>query len=418
MAVKKTHERILLADDSPETLEVLGRNLSRGGYAVTGATSVKQAEKLLREQAFDLVIADLRMPGVSGLELVRLVRETYEDTAVMMITGYATVESAVEAVKSGAEEYLPKPFTDEELMSAVERVLARLRATRLRRTRPFQGRLGLVGRSGGMRQALELLEKARDSGAHVLICGEPGTGRRAAARALCEGEGLWLGLDCSLLAAGTGQGRTSPFCSSELLPAGLLYLWGVESASREAHNRLAELLSRPASVTGCRIVAGGSESAAHPVENGGLPARILRLFEQNVVFLPPLRERGEDVVLLTEHFLEQLSARFRRSTPHLSPAALRAVKSYAWPGNAAELEAVLLSCLLRADDGPIDLAQFPAHIRDAVSTHPALDRPLAEVEEEYILRVLASVEGNKKRAAEILGIDRKTLRERIKSDTE
>lgn len=418
MTAPRRRERILLVDDAPETLEVLGRNLSRAGYAVDFAASVGEAQAVLRQHDFDLVISDLRLPGASGLELVRWVRERCPATEVIVITGYATVEGAVEAVKTGAEEYLAKPFTDEELLSAIERALDKLEAVRQRSGGESPGRLGLIGQCEAMRRAFDALERARASGSHLLISGEPGTGRRAAARAAHGGDGLWLAVDGALLAAAPGREHPALLLGGELTLPGTLYVWGVEAAPRQAQDRLIAALARPATADSCRILLGVPADVAELVEHGLLPSRLLRLLAAQQVALPPLRERGEDLPLLVEHFLARLSARLRRSPPVLAPATQRALRDYPWPGNLAELESVLLGVLMRTSGERVEVTDLPVHVRRLAADTLDLDRPLAEMEEEYVRRVLARAEGNKKRAAEILRIDRKTLREKLRSKSD
>lgn len=418
MTAPKRRERILLVDDAPETLDVLGRNLSRAGYAVAVATSVGEAQAVLRRDDFELVITDLRLPGPSGLELVRWVRENRSTCEVIVITGYATVEGAVEAVKTGAEEYLAKPFTDEELLSAVERATEKRESARQRTAGAPPGRFGLIGQCEAMRRAFEALERARASSSHLLISGEPGTGRRAAARAAHGGDGLWLAVDGALLAAGPGREHPALLLGGELTLPGTLYVWGIEAAPRQAQDQLLAALARPATSDSCRILLGVPANVAELVEHGLLPARLLRLLGAQQVALPPLRERGEDLPLLAAHFLARLASRLRRNPPALAPATLRALREYPWPGNLAELEAVLLGVLMRTPAARLEVTDLPVHVRRLAADTLDLDRPLAEVEEEYVRRVLARAEGNKKRAAEILRIDRKTLREKLRSKPE
>jgi len=185
MTHRTDKERILVVDDSASTLEVLQRNLASQGYQVFTAPGVVEALHFLADTHTDLVITDLKMPGISGMELIRHVRENLKDTEIMMITGYATVEGAVQAVKSGAEEYLAKPFTDEELFAAVRRSLDKLHLRRSQAPPPLrvpQARHGLVAESDPMRTVFASVVKAASTSATVLISGESGTGKELVAR--------------------------------------------------------------------------------------------------------------------------------------------------------------------------------------------------------------------------------------------
>ena len=187
MTSRQTKESILVVDDAVDTLEVLERNLSLKGYRVFTSTNVSDAIGILEGAKIDLVIADYKMPKINGLDLIRYVRENLSDVEVMMITGYASIEGAVEAIKTGAEEYLPKPFTDEELYSAVERVLEKLN---LRRTGTLDSShtgpapYGLIGKSPAMQKVLNAIVKAAQTHATLFVTGESGTGKDLVARAI------------------------------------------------------------------------------------------------------------------------------------------------------------------------------------------------------------------------------------------
>jgi len=407
----KNATRILLVDDSEVTLDVLERNLSSLGYSVAKALSAREAVERLAESPFDLIITDLRMPGMTGLDLVRHVRETLPNTAVMMITGYATIEGAVEAVKTGAEEYLAKPFTDEELRRAVERVLTKLAAHRAARA-PTAAQFGLVGESPAFGRALaSLRQMAREKGP-VLIQGEPGTGRRAAALAVLrmrKGAGSSvLTFDADRFAESAGAG-----VSEHLAAGGSLYLKGLDSAGPSAQAALFELVSAHALLEGALVLSSGP---ALPllVERGLFRGDLYGALATRSVILPPLRERGDDVLALAEHFLADLASRLGKSPPAMGPAVVKVLRSYPWPGNVEELRAAVLEAYVRNPGEAIDVRDLPGVVSDRLSKDGPF-KTLADSEARHIEEALALAGGRKGRAAELLGIDRKTLREKLKT---
>ncbi|MGB2770281.1 MAG: sigma-54 dependent transcriptional regulator [Candidatus Zixiibacteriota bacterium] len=436
-------ERLLVVDDSPQTLEVLQRNLKSEGYQVFAAASVSEAIRVLETTAVDLVVTDLKMPKVSGIDLVRHVRENCKDTEVMTITGYPSIEGAVKAIKTGAEEYLTKPFTDEELFSAVRRTLDKLHLRRLGEARlqkmpsaPY----GLIGESEVMQKVLTTIAKTASTSATVLISGESGTGKELVARAIhysstrasstfvpvnCGGipEGL---LESELFGhvkgafTGATESRAGFFQTAD---GGTIFLDEISDTSLSMQTKLLRVLedkevymvgaSRSRKVD-IRIIAATNKDLASLVGKGVFREDLFFRLHVLTVAMPPLRERGDDILLLAHNFAAKFAEEFGKATPRFSDNALQVLRNYHWPGNVRELENVVQRLVVMTDSDLIEVSDLPSLMRFSALRETGLDRTLAEVEAEYIRNVLVSVKGNKTKAAEILQIDRKTLREKLK----
>jgi two-component system response regulator HydG len=443
MSYSPGKESILIVDDSANTLEVLRRNLTAAGYQVFTAPGVHRAIEILEQTRLDLVITDLKMPKVSGLDLVRHIRENFKDTEVMMITGYPSIEGAVEAVKSGAEEFIPKPFTDAELLSAVERVLDKAKVRRSGRAKPTHAvpaHKGLIGTSEGMREVFVAIGKASSASATVLITGESGTGKELAARAIhyssvrssapfvpvnCGGipEGL---LESELFGhvkgafTGATESRAGFFHAAD---GGTIFLDEVSDMSLAMQVKLLRVLQdKKVCMVGSdrtrkvdvRILAATNKDLHGLVEKGLFREDLFYRLNVITIIIPPLRERGDDILLLAHDFLTKFAAELDKAPPRFSDEALQNLRSYNWPGNVRELENVIQRVVVMTDGDLIDVPDLPSLMRFSALRKTGFTRTLAEVEGEYISNVLASVDGNKTRAAEILGIDRKTLREKLK----
>ena len=437
-------ERLLVVDDAPHTLEVLQRNLTAKGYLVFTAKSVAEAIRVLETAIVDLVITDLKMPKVSGIDLIRHVRENFKDTEVMMITGYPTIEGAVQAIKTGAEEYLTKPFTDEELFSAVRRTLDKLYMRRIAETRLHQmpkAPYGLIGQSEAMRKVFNTIAKTASTSATVLITGESGTGKELVARSIhysssrasapfvpvnCGGipEGL---LESELFGhvkgafTGATESRAGFFQTAD---GGTIFLDEISDTSLSMQAKLLRVLqdkevymvgaSRSRKVD-VRIIAATNKDLAGLVRKGVFREDLFFRLNVLTIVLPPLRERGDDILLLAHHFVTKYAQEFGKSTLRFSDNALQVLRDYRWPGNIRELENVIQRLVVMTDGDLIEVSDLPSLMRFSALRETGLNRTLAEVEAEYIRNVLASVDGNKTKAAEILGIDRKTLREKLRN---
>ncbi len=443
MAPSTEKERILVVDDAPNTLEVLRRNLTSKGYKVFIAPAVVEAIKILDTTPVDLVITDLKMPRVSGLDLVRHVRENHKDTVVMMITGYATVDGAVKAVKTGAEEYLPKPFTDEELFFAVRRALDKLHAHRLGQVplhRMSRNAYGLLGESMEVRKVFESIAKVAPTPTTVLITGESGTGKELVARAIhynsprtsapfvpvnCGGIPEQL-LESELFGyvkgafTGATESRAGFFQTAD---GGTIFLDEISDTSPSMQVKLLRVLqdkeicmvgARRTRKVDVRILAATNKDLLSLVKKGAFREDLFFRLNVITIAIPPLWDRGNDILMLTRHFATKFAEELGRPTPRFSDNALQVLRNYYWPGNVRELENVIQRLVVMTDGELVEVPDLPSLMRFSALRETGLNRTLGEVEAEYIRNVLASVDGNKTQAAKILGIDRKTLREKLK----
>lgn len=433
---------ILVVDDSEATVEVLERNLRSRGFPVLSAPSVSEALKVLERHRIDLVVTDLRLPGESGLTLVRHVRENLPETEVMLVTGYGSIPGAVEAVKTGAQEYLVKPFTDQELFAAVERSLVRLRRRRLARSgsgEPEDSLPGLIGDSEPMQRVLEAVRKAASSTATVLITGESGTGKEVVARAIHYSgprkRAPFVPVSCGAIPetlleselfghtrgafTGATERRMGFF---EAADKGTIFLDEISETAQATQAKLLRVLqdrelyvvgsSRPRSVD-VRIISATNKDLAGLVERGLFREDLYYRLNVLQLELPPLRDRGEDILLLTRHFAEKYCKEHGRGELRFSDRALELLLGYSWPGNVRELQNLVQRLVVMIEGDLVDAPDLPSNFR-AAPVRPSDDfRSLADVEAEHLKNVLLSTRGNKSEAARILGIDRKTLRAKL-----
>jgi len=434
---------LLVVDDSSETREFLERHLRTHGYDVISAADAGSALRVLSTAEVDLVITDVKMPGASGLDLVRHVTENHRDTEIMLITGYPSLDNALTAMRSGAQDYLAKPFTREELFAAVDRVMERLserRASSAPAVRSTTGPLGMVGTSDIMQSLYEAISKASSSESPVFITGESGTGKRLTAKAIhytgLRADAPFVTVQCGALPAELAEAQLfgriieDTRAKTELQPGfchfargGTLCLEGIAELPYVAQTKIYQLLkekefcevgSTVAHTVDFSLIAVSGRNLQIMVDSGAFREDLLGRLSANSISVPPLRERGDDVQLLARHFLGRFAKEMGKPVPQLSDEALRVFASYVWPGNVAELEDLIYRLVLTVQTPTCEVADLPVYLSRAASVSPGLDRSLAEVEAEHIRNVISSVGGNKTRAAEILGINRKTLREKLR----
>ncbi|MDD5476578.1 MAG: sigma-54 dependent transcriptional regulator [Syntrophales bacterium] len=443
--MKARKKRILVVDDATSALDIIKRNLVRRNFTVFTASNVADALKLLENTPIDIVITDYKMPQTSGLDLIRHIKENNFDAEVIMITGYASVKGAVEAVKMGAEEYLPKPFTDEELFSAVERTVNKqdLRKVVLEKSPQIRpDSYGIIGESKGVRKILADIGKASSSSATVLVLGESGTGKELVARAIHyssrRASAPFVPVNCGAIPeklleselfghmkgafTGATESRAGFFQTAD---GGTIFLDEVSETSPAMQVKLLRVLqdkqvcmvgARKARKIDVRIVASSNKDLGTLVKRQGFREDLF--FRLNVITIPvpPLRERRDDIPLLISHFASKLSDDLGKPLPSFSDEVLQALMNYSWPGNIRELENLIQRLIIMVDSPSIEITDLPSLMRFSALQPAVPNRTLAAVEYEYIRSVLHGTNNNKTRAAKILGIDRKTLREKLQKE--
>jgi DNA-binding NtrC family response regulator len=437
----KEDYNILAVDDSPDTLEVIQRNLESHGYSVATATSADSALEYLKTATVNLLITDYKMPRVSGLDLLKHVTENYKEIEVMMITGFPCVDGAVQAIKDGAEEYLVKPFTDQELMEAVGRIIKKqARRHAVESTYQHKDFQGIIGRSPGMEQVFKLVKKAASTSANILISGESGTGKELVARAVhymsARRSATFVPVNCTAIPdtlleselfghvkgafTGAKETRAGFF---QIADGGTIFLDEIGDATLKLQGKLLRVLENK------EICMVGSSRVRHvdvrivAATHKDLPALVRQgLFREDLFYrldvidipIPPLSQRGEDILFLVNCFTEKYSVEMNRQAPTYSDSALKILRNYNWPGNVRELENLIQRLVVIVDSDYIDTVDLPEQMRFSLSVGTRVNRTLAQAQAEYIDQVLRSVDGNKTKAAKILDIDRKTLRAKLK----
>ncbi|MFV0573534.1 MAG: sigma-54-dependent transcriptional regulator [Xanthomarina gelatinilytica] len=435
-------ENILLVDDDVHILELLQRHLQALNYHTYKAISVKEAIEILKDKSIDLLITDLKMPGVDGLELVKYVSEHYPDIPKLVVTGYPSIDGALEAMKSGVMDYLTKPFTKEELKKAVEKSLAlkpkKQKQTQKETTSVAYGEL--IGNSEAINKVTEVIERVKNNKATVFISGESGTGKELVARSIHYmgqfARAPFIAVNCgaipeNLLEAelfgytkgaftGANENRNGFFQAAN---KGTLFLDEIGNASMATQLRLLRVLqekevtrvgSQKTEKVDVRVIAATNIDLKELIEKGKFREDLYYRLTVVQITVPPLRERTEDIKLLTEKFLLKYGVEYKDRLIGITPEALSVLERYSWPGNIRELENVLQQAVIMCDK-QVEIKDLPEHLKYQINfSENETQLPLREVEKQHILKVLAATNNNKTQAAKILQIDRKTLSEKIK----
>ena len=440
--------RLLLVDDEKIALRNLEHVLAKEGHQVTATQSGSHALDLLDSQPFDLVLTDMKMDKVDGMQLLRRCKAQHPDVEVIMITGFATLESAVAAMKEGAFHYIAKPFRLDEVRQTVAEALEKIRLKRENRALreqldAYQGRVRVITRDGGMQKLLDMARQVAPTGCNVLITGESGTGKELFARSLHEfsgrPDGPFLAVNCGafneeLLAnelfghekgAFTGAvGKTGLLVAAH---GGTLFLDEVTEMSPAMQVKLLRAIqekevlpvggTRPAKVD-VRFIAASNRNMKDWVAEGRFRQDLY--FRLNVVNLhiPPLSQRREDIPLLAQHFLDRAAPVMGKPVHTISEDALALLKAYDFPGNVRELENIIERGVALCQGDTLEAAHLPDDLRDlsirAFRRRDGRVIPLEEQERDYILWVLEEAHGNQTLAAQMLGIDRVSLWRKLK----
>jgi len=443
---------LLIVDDERSIREACREVALSLGYSAVAADSAEQAYRALDAQTFDAVLLDLRLPGTGGLEVLRRIKERRPDAVVVVVTGYGTVQSAVQAMKNGAYDYVTKPFSVDELKLLLERVAVHLKLkseNRLLRekVKSKQGFGGIVGRAPEMEKLYRIIAKAANSIHPVLILGESGTGKEMVARSIHYSgpfrDKPFIPIDCGSLVptlieselfgyvkgAFTGANQAKDGLLS-IAEGGTIFLDEVGELPVDLQAKMLRAIQekeiRPVGSTrrspiNVRILAATNRDLEQAVMQGGFRRDLY--FRLNVLSLriPPLRERRQDIPLLIGHFLDRMT-RNSGQEKMLSDDALKVMLAYDWPGNVRELE----NCLERSyafTSGPVihvmDLPQEIAHLPLSESAGGDGDGsskilPIAELERLTILKAITDLNGDKLQAARLLGIGKTTLYRKLK----
>lgn len=431
---------VLVVEDNDETIKTLELQLSGAGYDVLSAKGVEAALAILDFKQVDIVITALRMEaGADGLDLLLYIRDHFTNVEVMIITAYPDIDSAVQCIKNGAQEYLTKPFTETDLLVSLDRIKETItrRRSASPETKPSQF-LGIIGISPRMEEVFQRIDRAAQTNANVLISGESGTGKELVARAIHYGsyraESPFVSVNCtaipdSLLESelfGHVKGaftdaKTSRQGFFQIAEHGTIFLDEIGDASPGMQAKLLRVLqNKEINMVGssqiqkidARIIAASHKDLKSMIPKGLFREDLYYRLDVINITIPPLRERREDILPLVSFYLKKFSEEMEFENPRLfTDNALQALKNYDWPGNVRELENLVQRLVVIVDNNQIKVSDLPESMRFSVNQKNSSQfKTLKEFEKEYINSVLASVRGNKTKAAQILGIDRKTLR--------
>jgi DNA-binding NtrC family response regulator len=444
-----TKPRLLLVDDDKNALDGLVKILIHDGYPVSGVPSGYEALNLLAKRNFDMVITDMRLPGLGGIPLIHEIKKRNESVAIVVITAYSSVKTAVDAIRCGADEYLTKPIHIEELILVLEKLWKRQQLIAQNRTlkeklKDKYRSSELIGSTPQMYQVFKMIEDVAPSTASILILGETGTGKELVANAIhyqSERTGMpFVALHCAALSEGvleselfghekgafTGavQSRKGRF---ELADGGTLFLDEVGEMSLKVQVKLLRVLEKGEfeRVGGektirvdVRFIAATNRNLEREVSEGRFREDLFYRLNVITIHLPPLRERKEDVPIISHFFVIKYAKKYKKEIHTFTPDAMEALCAYQWPGNVRELENIIERAIVLCKGNTITEKHLPGNILLYKEDVPVVKIPvgmsLKEAEKEIIQKTLQMTRGSKSDAAKILGISTRKIEYKVK----
>lgn len=450
-------EKILVVDDEQSLRDVLSIMLKRAGYAVTSARDGEEAIELLNREIFDLVITDLRMPKIDGMEVLKAVKSASPETVVLIITAFATADSAVEAMKQGAYDYLTKPFQVDEVQLIIRNALEKRRLTTenmlLKREMASQSSFAqLVGQSEAMQKVFDIVRKVADSKSNVLICGESGTGKELVARAIHYNSARstlpFVAVNCSAVPEtlleselfGHMKGSFTGAISNkaglfEIANGGTIFLDEIGDTTPTIQVKLLRVIQEREfrRVGGnqdikvdVRVVAATNKDLEKAVAEGSFREDLYYRLDVIPIRLPPLRMRTGDIPLLVDHFLERFSKEGGKPKPVINPEAMHVLLEHEWRGNVRELENLIERIVAFSTEGLVTEADVRGwlHRPSTQSQQPAMPMDLTDegldleglingIEKGLLLKALERSKWVKRKAARMLRLNTRSFRYRL-----
>jgi two-component system response regulator HydG len=437
--------RILIVEDDQPQADAVAEALDRAGHRCVVVTEPRRAVQVIQTDGFDLVVTDLVMQGVDGMEVLRLAKQADPTTEVIMVTGHGTIQTAVEAMRQGASDYITKPLNVGELRDRVARALEHRRL--VRRSTDLDERFGfegIVGHSPAIQRVIQICRQIAPTDTTILIEGESGTGKELVAKAIHNNsrrrEAHFVALNCAALSEGileselfghekgaftgalaTRKGRF------EHADGGTLFLDEVGDMPPSTQIKLLRVIengeitrvgsNEPRRVD-VRLISATNQDLDGLVKEGTFREDLYWRLKVVRVYLPPLRERREDIPLLVEHYLGRLAREHAKTIHGMTPEAQRTLAAYDWPGNVRELINALETMVVLGQGPTLDVADIPPEVRPAADAPPTgTIQPgirLTDAERILIERTLTMAGGNREQAARMLGIGERTLYRKIK----